>query len=132
MAQGGAFEKIRDQKMIQTLTGAHMSSNGTKHQVTFDVLDPSEARGGPERCRMLRDYALSLESPMAYAAEMPMACAAETDDEADEEATKHKRAMAKEAAEEIMLKSALRGAASSGDTTRAGDCDQGGSSHHCL
>ena len=58
MIQGGAFEKIRDQKMIQTLTGAHMSFNGTKHQVTFDVLDPSEARGGLERCKTLRDYAM--------------------------------------------------------------------------
>ena len=85
----------------------HMSSNGGKHQITFDVLDPSEAREGLERCRVFRDYALKLESAMA--------CSADTDDENDEEATKHKKKNAKEAADEILLNSAIRGAASSGD-----------------
>ena len=84
-----------------------MTYNGYKHQVTFDVLDPSEAREGLERCSVLKKYALTLEPETA--------CAAVTDDEKDDETTAHKRKMARDAADEIMLKSALRGAASSGD-----------------
>ena len=113
MVQGGAFDKIRDETMITVLTGAQMTITGKKHQVAFDVLDPGESRGGLERCQILRNYALRLESEAN-------AFAARVDEEDEKEADldrviQHKKEMAKEAADQVQLESALRGCASSGD-----------------
>ena len=94
MVQGGSFEKSRDQKIIQALTGIHMVTDGDKTRITHEVLNPSDARIGLETCQVLREYAMTLGHPTA--------CTAKIDDEEwDDERMEEKRSRRREIEEEI-------------------------------
>ena len=107
MVQGGGFEKITDQKIVQALTGVHISTNGTETTVTHKMLNQSEARVCLETCHALREYAMSLGHTMA--------CTASTDEERDDERIEERRLRRKEVGDQIKRESELRGASSSSD-----------------
>ena len=83
MVQGGAFDKIRDEQMISVLTGAQTTVTGARRQVTFDVLDPDESRGGLDRCQTIRDYALRLEERAQVCADQACAARDQVDDDGE-------------------------------------------------
>ena len=91
------------QKIIQALTGVHISTDGDKTRITHEVLDPSDARIGLEACQVLREYAMTLEHPTA--------CAAKADDEQwDDERMEEKKLRRREIEEDIKRASELQGA----------------------
>ena len=107
MVQGGGFEKITDQKILQALTGVHVSTVGGETTVTHKMLKQSEASVCLETCHALREYAMSLGQTTA--------CAANGDEEMDDERAEEKRLNRREIAEQIKRESELRGASSSSD-----------------